>query len=234
MTLQLTGRNLFAFFLFGCLMGEAHEIAHFIAGKAFCGCWPAWRDFNAWGICPCDMSFLATAAGPLFSFAVAWTGMFMLKSHNPSIQSLGFISIWGSVPQARVATILGGGGDELVVARIVTAGTPMEAYYKLIAMIIVFALALPPMIAAFRAVSNKWGWLINIGFSVGALAVWALYLFGLMNNILASGFLAEVWIMGTPLLITLHTIMVLLLLLFVRRELFTFVKTERVTQMSAA
>jgi hypothetical protein len=55
------------------------------------------------------------------------------------------------------------------------------------------------------------------------LLVLSLYGFGLLNTLLERGFLAQIWIMGTPLFITLHTLAVLVVLLvWFRKDLFTF------------
>jgi hypothetical protein len=224
MKLQLNARNLIAFFLFSM---EAHEISHFIIGKIVCGCWPVTRDFNAWSICECELGHYATAAGPIFSMTLAWIGMFMLNSSSSTKQSFGFALIWANVPQARIMTVLMGGGDEGVVLRELTHGTALHPYFRLIAIVIVLIMALPPIVASFRAVKNKRGWLYNIGFMILPMVVFGAYGFVLLNRLLQQGFLSDVWIMGTPLFITLHTALVLLvLLLFFRRDLFTLVKNK--------
>lgn len=222
MKLKLTPANVTAFFLFTLLMGELHEIAHFIVGKILCGCWPVTRDFNAWQICECDLGYWATAAGPVFSMSLAWVGMFLLNNDDVKKKSLGFVLIWSNVPQARIMTVLMGGGDEGVVMRNLTSGTAMESTFRLIAIVIVLAMALPPIIKSFRVVDNRRGWLYNVGFMILPLVIVMLYMFMFLNGLLKSGFLSDVWIMGTPLLITLHTAAVLaVLLIFFRKQLFT-------------
>lgn len=225
MKLQLNAKNIVAFFLFAMLMGEAHEIAHFTVGKILCGCWPTSRDFNAWSLCDCDLGYWATAAGPIFSMTLAWIGMFLLNNSNAQKQSFGFALIWANVPQARLMTVFMGGGDEKVVMRNLTMGTEYESYFMWFAYTAVIVMALPPIIASIRAVKNKSGWLYNIGFMVVPLVVLGGYGFVFLNGLLQNGFLADVWIMGTPLFITLHTaLMLILLLLFFRKHLFSFVK----------
>ncbi len=229
MTLHLTIRNLFAFFLFGVLMSEAHEISHFIVGKIVCGCWPASRDFNAWSICTsCKEAGLpwywATAMGPVFSMGLAWLGAFWLGSTSAARQSLGFCLIWTNIPEARRITVLMGGGDEMVVVRELTRDTAWAADFRWIATVVVFAMALPPIIASFRALKYKWGWLHNLAFMTLPLVLWGTYLHVFGNKLLFSGFLAEPWIMGTPLLITLHTLLALGLFLLFRRQLLTLIR----------
>lgn len=232
MKLSLTARNIFAFFLFAMLMGEAHEIAHFLAGKIICGCWPEYRDFNAWRLCQsCKETtnywYWPTAAGPVFSMTLAWIGMFLLKNENAKGQSIGFVLIWANVPQARIMTVFMGGGDESLVLRNLTMGTAAEPYFRWLAYAIVLIMALPPIIASFRAVQNNRGWRYNIGFMVLPLLIIGAYGFVFLNGLLERGFLADVWIMGTPIFITLHTTIVLIILiLFFRKDLTTFVKDK--------
>jgi len=232
MKLHLTGKNLFAFFLFAMLMGEAHEISHFIVGKIICGCWPESRDFNAWSLCQsCKENnpfwYWPTFAGPVFSMTLAWIGMFLLNNSHSQNQSIGFALIWANVPQARIMTVLMSGGDERLVMRYLTKGTAFEIYFEWIAIAVVTIMALPPIIASFRAVKNNYGWLYNIGFMVLPLVVFGTYGFVLLNGLLEKGFLSDVWIMGTPLFITLHTLLILIvLLLFFRQQLFTLVQSQ--------
>lgn len=227
MFLKLTWKNVLAFLIFAMLMGESHEIAHFLVGKVVCGCWPESRDFNAWSLCKsCKETnpnwYWPTMAGPVFSMSLAWVGMFLLGSQDVRKQSLGFMLIWADVPQARIMTVLMGGGDEMVVMRNLTKGTFAEEYFRIISVVLVFLMALPPIIASYRMVKNRLGWLYNTGFMVLTLLVLGIYGFFLLNGLLEKGFLSDPWIMGTPLFITLHTaLMLLLLIVFFRKELFT-------------
>ena len=131
------------------------------------------------------------------------------------------------MPQARIMTVLMSGGDERLVMRYLTKGTALEPYFGWIGTLVVLIMALPPIIASFRAVKNKYGWLYNIGFMVLPLVVFGTYGFVFLNGLLEKGFLSEVWIMGTPLFITLHTLLVLIvLLLFFRKQLLTLVSNN--------
>lgn len=238
MNLQLNARNLFAFFLFALLMGEAHELAHFLVGKIVCDCWPEYRDFNAWRICTaCKESnphwYWPTAAGPVFSMALAWLGIFLLNNESAKTQSIGFVLIWANVPQARILTVFMGGGDETVVLRNATLGTEMEPYFRYMAYTLVLIMAIPPIVASFRAVKNRVSWLYNVGFMVLPLLIIGAYGFVFLNGLLEQGFLTKVWIMGTPLFITLHTALAFaILVLFFRKDLLDLVK-DKVVQMQS-
>ena len=160
---------------------------------------------------------------------LAWVGMFLLNNSDEMKQSLGFALIWANVPQARIMTVLMSGGDERLVMRYLTKGTSLEPYFGWIAIVLVFIMALPPIIASFRVVKNKNGWLYNVGFMVLPLVVIGSYGFVFLNGLLEKGFLSDVWIMGTPLFITVHTLLALtLLLLFFRNQLLTLVSKTNV------
>jgi hypothetical protein len=226
MFVRITLKNFVAFLLFALLMGESHEIAHFLVGKVVCGCWPETRDFNAWTLCAsCEEGnpngHLPTAAGPLFSMALAWVGMFLLWSPVLTRQSMGLALIWANVPQARLMTVLMKGGDEYVVTRSLAEGTSVDPWW--LAVLWVAVMTLPPMTASFLRIRNRFGWAYSVGFMVLPLMVLVLYGFGLLNTLLERGFLDQVWIMGTPLFITLHTLAVLVVMLvWFRKDLFTF------------
>jgi hypothetical protein len=226
MFVRITLKNFVAFLLFALLMGESHEIAHFLVGKVVCGCWPETRDFNAWTLCAsCEegnpYEYLPTAAGPLFSMTLAWVGMFLLWSPVGTRQSLGLVLTWANVPQARLMTVLMEGGDEYVVTRSLAEGTTLDPWW--LAVVWVAIMTVPPMISSFFRIKNRSGWAYSVGFMIFPLLVLSLYGFGLLNTLLERGFLAQIWIMGTPLFITLHTLAVLVVLLvWFRKDLFTF------------
>ena len=227
MQLKLTLWNVVAFLVFAMLVGEAHEIAHFIVGKILCGCWPVSRDFNAWSLCDCAQGHWATIAGPLFSMTLAWIGMFLLRSNLEKRQSFGYFLVWANVPQARIMTVLMRGGDERLFFREILSGTAIQDLYWYVAIAFVLLIALPPIVAAFRVVQNKFGWLYNVGFMILPLVVLGSYGFVFLNGLLERGFLSEVWIMGTPLFITMHTTTLLVILIaFLRTHLVSIAKDK--------
>jgi len=84
MQLKLSFSFVITFLLLLLVMMELHEIVHSTVGRLICGCWGI-RDFNVWSLgnnCQQRESawWLATLAGPLFSFAMMWLGMFWLSS----------------------------------------------------------------------------------------------------------------------------------------------------------
>ncbi|HNP76775.1 MAG: hypothetical protein U0289_15940 [Cyclobacteriaceae bacterium] len=71
------------------------------------------------------------------------------------------------------------------------------------------------------AVSNRRSWLYILGFMTVPLAFLLVYTLIGLNSLLKSGFMSEPWILGTPLLITLHTAIAAAWLLVVRKKLGT-------------
>src|SRR6188474_451553 len=110
-----------AFLLLLLVMMELHELVHITVGRIICGCWGT-RDFNVWSLADhCRENnqswWLATLAGPLFSFGVMWLGARMLSSPSLQNRSIGFVFIFANIPFGRITTVMMGGGDEMVVLR---------------------------------------------------------------------------------------------------------------------
>jgi hypothetical protein len=118
MKIKLTTGFIVAFIALRFVLHEAHELVHTVVGRIICGCWGQ-RDFNVWDICEgCieqhPIALLATFAGPLFTFAMIWAGVYFLKEKNTNQQkSLGFALIFANNPFARIFTAAMGKGDEV-------------------------------------------------------------------------------------------------------------------------
>lgn len=120
MKLKLTPAYIFTFLMLTFVLSEFHELAHTIVGRLICGCWGK-RDFNEWGLCEsCESNpygFISTMTGPIFSFAMAYWGVSMLKKEN-SVEktTLGFSMIFASSSFGRLINVYPfGGGDEFTV-----------------------------------------------------------------------------------------------------------------------
>lgn len=233
MSLRLSIPFVFTFLLLLIVMMELHEIVHITTGRILCGCWGP-RDFNVWSLCEgCDervsWSWVATLAGPLISFALMWLGMGWLKSSNPKKVAVGFSLIFSNIPFGRITTVMMGGGDEMVVVRHFLKGTINRTGMILIGTVLVLAVGLPPIVRASRSLAYKRRWLWILGFLTLPLAFLLVYTLIGLNTLLANGFLADVWIMGTPALITIHTLIALILLIIFRRHLLT-INDDRINQ----
>lgn len=207
--IQLTFRNLLTFIFFFFLMHELHELAHIITGRVICGCWGS-RDFNVWDLCNgCDLkpqAVMAIFAGPIFTFAMLWTGRYWLK-HGRSVQrrSLGLIFILGNMQFGRIYMAATGSGDEIAGFRtlFLNPDHSNSLLIRIITVIIVSVICVPPLITAYKSIANKRKILLYASFIILPLVLDTIIILIFLNGILEKGTLKQVWIMGTPLLVTL-------------------------------
>lgn len=202
------------------LLGELHEQVHINTGYLVCGGYGE-RDFNAWKTAAsCDFpnwSFLATAVGPIFSYLVMWAGVFLLlKAKTNNYRAIGLSLIFAPLPFARIFTAVQGGGDEKVVFLKLLEGYVAKPNGKILAAIFVTAIWLPPLLIAWSKIKNRFAWLYVIGFSILPLLVLGFYVFVLLNGLLKDGFLSTNLILGTPALVIIHTVFVIVILYFIK------------------
>lgn len=215
-----------AFLLLLIVMMEMHEVVHITVGRWICGCWGP-RDFNVWSLCEgCEeehaMAWLATLAGPLFSFAMMWLGMYMLRTGDRLLAAWGFAFIFTNIPFGRITTVMMGGGDEMVVVRHFLHAQMSRTQMIVVGTLLVLLLGVPPIVQAYRFLTQPRAWLYILGFLTLPLAFLLAYTLTGLNTLLSHGVLAQTWIMGTPLLITLHTLLAALLFYPLRKHLFAF------------
>lgn len=220
MRIKLTLPLVIGFFALNMIMAELHEQVHIQTGYLVCGCYGV-RDFNVWATCEqCNLqqwSFLATLAGPLFSCGLMWLGAWwMTKSSDPQ-KFPGFLLIFANLPFARIFTAFVGGGDEKVVIQAVS-GISDPVIRRLIAIVLVTAICLPPMVIAYRKLGNPRRLLWITGFAIVPLIYGMLYHHMFLNWLLGKGIGSRVYILGTPNLILAHFISMLLLFLIAHRQ----------------
>jgi hypothetical protein len=231
MKLKLSFGYIIAFLLLTVVMLELHETVHIITGRIICGDWGD-RDFNVWSLCKdCSLhhanSWLATLAGPLFSLALMWVGMFLLYRANDNIKAIGFALIFSNIPFGRISQAMMGSGDEMIVTKALLKGSFSHTQLILICSVILLILGLPPIIKAYRIMKNKMAWLYIIGFLTLPLVFILTYVLSALNTILNKGFLAAPWIMGTPLIITIHTLIAIGLLAGFYKKLLLYTGRNR-------
>lgn len=230
MKIRLSFLYSISFLLLTIVMMELHETVHILVGRFICGCWGT-RDFNVWSLCKeCDtgrsLSWVATISGPLFSYALMWIGARWLRSSSEGKKALGFSLIFANIPFGRISQVMKGAGDEIVVAKHLLQNDFSGAQIIMLCSIVVLVIGLPPLICSFRALTNKYRWLYFIGFCTLPVLFILIYILLGMNSLLKSGVLCQVGIMGTPLLITIHTLIALFFLLLLRRSIFTLNETH--------
>jgi hypothetical protein len=228
--IRLSWQHLIAVFALMMVTGEAHEQVHIQTGRFICGRYGP-RDFNAWStsadcVTP-EYRFLATLAGPLFSYLVLWAGAYLLlRAASAAGQSLGFALVFAPVPFARIFTAVMGGGDEKVVLIALFSDTLSLSSTKLLAAILVTAICLPPILIAGLKLTNRFRWLYVVGFSVGPLIVLGFWVFKVLNVLLEDGFMDEVLLLGTPTLILVNFAAMAALLAVVGRFLLRMFQHE--------
>ena len=221
MKINFTLGTVLAFLALQFFLGEAHELAHTGVGRLLCGCWGP-RDFNVWELCktcavgmPWDV--LPTFMGPLFTYAVMWVGYALLAPARPvAQQSLGFALVLAPLPAARMLGIATGGQDEIYG---LTKFMPHNVAWAL-GGAVMLAIMLPPLGRAFRALRPRHRMAVFAGFFLLPTVLTLLFILGVLNPLLASGFLAGPGLLGSPLLVNAWTALLCLLLALTYRQLY--------------
>lgn len=160
-----------AFLLLAFLCYQAHQLTRHLVGAALCGGFGSMTFTVAITKQPCLFPTLVVISGPLLTYGLAWFGMFLLRS--PKYGLFAYALIFASFAHLRFIQNLTGRGDELILAeqwfgitsRVVVAG-------------IVLLIGLPPIIAAYRVITNERRNLVFICSWLLPLPVLALLLFG--------------------------------------------------------
>lgn len=226
MKIVLTAPNAIALAALSFFMQETHELAHTSVGRLICGCWGR-RDFNLWGLCSdcahdVPITVLATFAGPTYSFAVIWIGYVLLTRKQATVKSIGLALIVSSMPFSRILTPLFGGGDEVFGLR--ELGVERVVAWP-IALAVVLALAIPPVVKIYTTIDNrpKPLWIVGlllVPFLLTGAVVFAL----LQETLLKNGVLSDTWILGSPMLVTVWLFVVIGLLALFGRHLGTLLR----------
>ena len=184
------------------------------------------RDFSVWQLWEgCDnnshlLSWLATLAGPLFSFAIMWVGRHWRSANGLKMKELEFSWVFVNIPFRGIREAMKCAGDELVVARHLFQSDFSHTQIIVIVTCIVLSPGIPPIFTGFRLVHNRFSLLCIIAFFNIAIPIhFVVHSLG-MNSILYNGFLSTLLIMATPSLSTLHTFVIMILLLLLRKNLF--------------
>ena len=227
MKLKITLKFVITFLALTFVMHEAHEIVHTTVGRIICGCWGE-RDFNVWGLCDsCDnnpLKLVSTFGGPLFTLIMIWFGYYFLGETKTNHQkSFGFALIFANMPFARVLNPMVGGGDEVMVLMHFLDNYEMSRIiiFSLITLIIFI-----PLRKCFLTIENdkRLGWFCLFLFAPVALDL--VIVLGIMNTLLNKGVLAEYWILGSPVLVTLWTLLVVIVFLSTQKNIYTLGKSK--------
>jgi hypothetical protein len=152
----LSGRSIVAFLSLTILCGTSHEFAHHFTAAAICGCF-GFKTFNSFHFCDGCTSlhpghYWATLAGPIFTFALMWWGLYQLRNVDEGKQRMGFALIFANFPINRILFALMGWNDEQYAASIIFGDAP--AVYWL-TNLVVLTLAVPPLVVAYTSIRGR-------------------------------------------------------------------------------
>ena len=206
------------------LFTQLHELSHIITGRLICGCYGTQADFNIWTLCgTCfdnnPYGFWPVLAGPVFSFAGIWTGVYLLRAKSPSTMFWGFLFILINKPFARLFTVAMKGGDELNVARKLSSGKLPDSSIWIITLILIFLLTVPPLYGCYKKLQHKRKLLLVISLCILPMIFQYVYQFKFLNRLLAKGIGAGTAYMGIANLIHIHTLLMLLIALFLFKSM---------------
>lgn len=227
MPLKLNAKFIIAFLTLTFVMHEAHEIVHTSIGRLICGCWGE-RDFNVWGLCgDCSeekpYSIIATFAGPIFTFGMIWLGASWLGQNRTNKEkTLGFSLLFANMPFARILTAAFGGGDEVYGLNKILENHQLA---WIIGLGLLLLISFYPLYKAYHFIENKYkiGWFLL--FLLVPVFIDLLVVLGLMNTLLQKGILSNYWILGSPVLVTVWTVSVLVIFLVARKGIYTLEKS---------
>jgi hypothetical protein len=151
----------------------------------------------------------------------------MLKKEN-SIEktTLGLSLIFSSAGFGRILNVWPfGGGDEFTVFynQVFNENRTVSL---IAAFLVVSILIFYPLKKAYLFIENKNKIWWFIGFLILPFVAILAMILGVLNTILASGFLKEDWILGSPMVVTLWTVIVLVMFFSTKKNLRQLYKHE--------
>jgi hypothetical protein len=175
--IPMNGEFFIAFILLLFLLTQMHQLIHHIVGEILCGK-TGFLTFDRHFFSPTltGKSYkLATIAGPLFShYMFMWIGLFMLRSGKYSLA--GFSLIFASMPLGRFWALTG--GDERFYGLWISQLTGLsENFSMILSIIIVLLILVPPLIAAYKSISNSRRWIVFLAFLILPLFFYGLFIF---------------------------------------------------------
>lgn len=223
MSLKISWKYLIAFIALNMIMGELHEQAHIQMGYLVCGCYGP-RDFNVWTTCETcahpSLAYWATIMGPAFSYLVYWfSALFLLKQANTRRNKLGIALLFATLPFARIFTACMGGGDEKTVLVMLWGEQFSLPLLKVMAAAWVILFCLPPLWMAIKSLPQKNRWWYAAGFCIGPLLFGVFWQRWVLKSALSMEWWKDTYIAGTPLLVILHFLLMLVLLIRFRKAL---------------
>ncbi len=152
--LKITLRYCIAFYCIIMLYTSLHELVHHFAGYFICGDW-GYKTFNYFSTA-CEgtrKTYLATYAGPVFTYAMMYVGMWFLQKGKTNYQQqLGFALIFAQLPCQRMVGPIFRMNDEYYATAKLFGNTTTNQW---IVFLLLLAICLPPLVRAYRSIGNK-------------------------------------------------------------------------------
>ena len=197
LNLRLTPGYCVALYCLTALSHTLHEFTHHLAGAAVCGAWGT-MTFNLFSLA-CGNEpyiYIATYAGPAFTFGLLWIGASLLLSPSDFTRHFGFALIIAQIPWQRMIMPFLRGNDEYYASKHLF-GANAITYWAV--GLVVLAICLPPVIAAYRAIANKPHPLWFIGALILPFLLWA-PVYALFEYLLLQRQVLADTIIGVPVL----------------------------------
>jgi len=152
--LKITWKYCLAFYCVIMLHVSLHELVHHFVAAIICGEF-GYKSFNSFDAA-CDgepKAFIATYAGPLYTFLMMYLGMFWLKASNSNFKKhLGFATIFAQLPAQRLM------GPPMTMNDEMYATGQLWGYSAIniiIVSVILLFICLPPLIKAYKSIENS-------------------------------------------------------------------------------
>ncbi|MEQ9467650.1 MAG: hypothetical protein RLN88_09570 [Ekhidna sp.] len=154
LTLKINWKYCVAFYFVIMLHVSIHELVHHFAGFLICGDF-GYKTFNYFETaCAAenDWKYLATYMGPMYTYVLMYVGMMWLRRDSSFFKHLGFATIFAQLPFQRMTGPIFGFNDEyFATAKLIGGGLQTQ----IIVTIILFAICIPPLLAAYKSIENK-------------------------------------------------------------------------------
>jgi hypothetical protein len=159
------------------------------------------------------------------TYLFIWIGYFLLKSSNTDEKKIwGFALVMAALPLSRLLAVIGHGGNEITAMRMIFASDqPFKGIPVIVGGILVLSLLIAPLWRAYRSIRNKHSWLIFLAFLVVPWQIDELIITKLLNGyVVSSGFLMHPIYLGTPLLVIVWQIILIVLFLITKKQIQCF------------
>lgn len=218
LTVPISIHYLLLFLLLTFLCMEAHETFHHLVGGILCSGFGTMTltVYEPQAQCNSDV---ITLAGPFLSFAIAWFGAYWLMKRRHML--FAYTLIFASFAHLRFPLPLTNSGDEWSVLRgYLQEGQRLPA--QLLLASVLFLLALPPLLVAYKATANRMrlpvfivSWLLPL-FLLYALPLVDTWLFGPELD------RASLSLLGIPIVILLADVIATMLFIVGGKQMFRF------------